>query len=277
MKVLIVGHMGQIGRALARELKAFGAEVHGCDLRAGMDCRDMFTINKIAYDLVINAAAVDPTIPRGAGQMSVDAQFFDWVGRTEQPKVIYFSGADAYPQHLQQEPSRLRESDLSLVEPASPGTGEGWAKVLGEILASEVNVQSASKVQVWRPFEVYGEGGRGIFHQVAEKVRRREDPFVLSGCGQVLDFIHAQDAVQAVMRAIERDLHFFPAVNLCTGEPTAVDELALAMFEHVKWEPKTFSCDWQDSTFFRCGDPTLLRTIFIPRVDLATGIARELT
>ncbi len=259
MKILVTGHMGLLGRHLARSLKGQSHEVHGCDIRGGTDCRETFKVNNLAYDLVIHAAR--PSLV--TQKMALDADFFDWTDRAQPKRAIYLSSTDVYPAALQGEPYRLTEEDA---EPDSP---EGWVYLTSEKLALERGFS------VFRPFSVYGEKGTGEFESLVSMVKGQVDPFRPPGCGQVLDFIHVDDAVQTVLKVIEGEDLTMP-LNLCTGVPTAVDELALAMCRQSKWEPKRMMCQADEDRFFRCGDVSRMKRIHEPTISLAQGIGKYL-
>lgn len=265
MRALVTGYMGILGRSVSRQLKKRGWWIHGCDSRAGTPCEQVFEANNLHYDLVIHAA-----------KLKDDEPFFEWVNKTKPARVVYFSGADAYPMELQNEPYRLIEHDIDPANLLLPGSMFGGVKLSGELLAAKVD-SSETKVYVFRPFEVYGEaeGKYSVFREIATKVANREDPFVIQGCGRVLDYVHVADATEAVMRTLDHEIDLFPAMNLCTGIATAVDDLAIQMFDYLKWEPKVLQCEGTSPQYFRCGDPSIMSLAWIPRVSLQEGIRRE--
>lgn len=258
MKILITGYMGLIGRHVAREMKAAGHDVHGTDVRSGMDCRETFVINDVQYDIVFHCAADFPP----ARRLGTDADLIHWVDRTNPRKLVYISSEEVYPKALQQEPQRMDPK-------AQPDTAQGWA-----LWTIEQMVLQRDGL-VFRPFQVYGEGGRGTFDEVAAMVKEQRDPFVMSGCGQVADYLHVEDAVGAVLAAVEQD-YKGPPIDLCSGLPYAKDELAEAMFAVAKWKPKKFQCALPDSSYFLCGDPVPMHSLRPPQIDLNAGIRKEL-
>lgn len=266
MKVLIIGHMGMLGRRIASALKKQGREVHGCDSVTGLDAQDMFRINQIHYDLVVHCASLHGGgEPPGAADVALDAELLGWIQRTKPDRLVFFSGAEVYPMDLQKEPYRLKEGDFignaSLSEP-----GFGWAKATAENLANQL---TETKVHVFRPFSIYG-SSRSVLEGVAQKINNREDPFILSDASLFLDFIHVDDVVNTVLSVVREDVTF-STINLCTGVPTPVDEIAEMMFEKAGWRPKTFLYG-DTNQLFRCGDPTRQNTFWIPRVTLKQGI-----
>jgi len=59
-------------------------------------------------------------------------------------------------------------------------------------------------------------------------------PLVVFGGGQVRDFIHVEDVAEATVRAAERDGVEGEVINVGTGKPTRIDELALIVKTLVK-------------------------------------------
>jgi len=95
MKILITGHKGFVGRHFVAALP--DSEITGIDLKDGNDCRDYFKNNKTKFDLVIHLAAIvggRATIEGEplsvATDLSIDAEFFNWVHETKPTHVVYF-------------------------------------------------------------------------------------------------------------------------------------------------------------------------------------------
>ena len=107
MKILITGHLGFVGRSFLHYFKN-NHDITGIDLKEGKDCRDFFKHSTEQFDLIIHLAAIvggRETIENEplsvATDLSIDSEFFNWVIKTKQPRVVYFSSSAAYPVHLQ--------------------------------------------------------------------------------------------------------------------------------------------------------------------------------
>jgi UDP-glucose 4-epimerase/dTDP-L-rhamnose 4-epimerase len=61
-------------------------------------------------------------------------------------------------------------------------------------------------------------------------------PLIVFGGGQVRDFIHVEDVAEATIRAAEREGIEGEIINIGTGRPTRVDDLAVTIRELVKEE-----------------------------------------
>ena len=136
MRILITGGCGLVGRRFARHYANLGHTVHVVDnLVSGVqpalwpfrpvdiykiswkntDCRTYFRTNKAGqFDLILHCAAIvggrlkiegDPLAV--ATDLSIDAEFFNWVTRGDLPRqVVYFSSIAVYPIELQTERSQ---------------------------------------------------------------------------------------------------------------------------------------------------------------------------
>ena len=282
MKILITGHKGFVGRNFVKALP--DSEITGIDLKDGNDCRDYFKTNTDQFDLVIHLAAIvggRATIEGEplsvATDLSIDAEFFNWVERTKPTNVVYFSSSAAYSIDLQNDhrQHRLSEYDLNLDSVRNPDLTYGWAKLTGEYLAQFIK---DSKVFVFRPFSGYGsdQDSDYPFPSFIDRALAKADPFDIWGDGeQVRDFIHIQDVVQAVLWHVQSG--YFGTFNLCSGFATSFNELAKLVCQEAGYEP-TFNHVIEKPTgvLYRVGDPHLSHQYFIPQIPLVEGIRKAL-
>ncbi len=186
MKILITGHLGFVGRSFLRHFNG-KHEILGIDLKEGNDCRDYFKQSNQVFDLVIHLAAIvggRETIENEplsvATDLSIDSEFFNWVIKTKQKRVVYFSSSAAYPVHLQlpELKYQLKESDINLDDIRLPDYTYGWSKLTGEYLAKFVR-QSGTKVYVFRPFSGYGadQDLTYPFPSFIDRINRKVDEF----------------------------------------------------------------------------------------------------
>jgi nucleoside-diphosphate-sugar epimerase len=284
MKILITGHLGFVGRSF---LKYFGDkhEIVGIDLKEGNDCRDYFKQSTEVFDLIIHLAAIvggRETIEKEplsvATDLSIDSEFFNWVIKTKQKRVVYFSSSAAYPTYLQHPDSkyRLKESDINLDDIRLPDYTYGWSKLTGEYLAKFVR-QSGTKVYVFRPFSGYGEDQDLTypFPSFIDRIKRRVDEFEIWGDGtQVRDFIHMDDIVEAVMTVVDNDVNV-DALNLGCGIATPFNELAKTMFDISGFTPPNgikHLLEKPIGVSYRVCDPTLFNSIYTPKYTLEERI-----
>ena len=284
MRILITGHLGFVGRAFSKYFKG-EHEILGIDLKEGNDCRDYFKHSTQVFDLVIHLAAIvggRETIENEplsvATDLSIDSEFFNWVIKTKQPRVVYFSSSAAYPVHLQlpELKYQLKESDINLDDIRLPDYTYGWSKLTGEYLAKFVR-QSGTKVYVFRPFSGYGadQDLTYPFPSFIDRINRKVSEFEIWGDGtQVRDFIHMDDIVEAVMTVVDNDIEV-DALNLGSGIATSFNDLAETMFKisgHTPPNGVKHLIGKPIGVSYRVCDPTLFNSIYKPKYTLEERI-----
>jgi nucleoside-diphosphate-sugar epimerase len=280
MKILITGHKGFVGKHYVKYInnKYPNATIVGIDIKEGNDCRDFFKVSTDKFDLIIHLAAIvggRETIENEplsvATDLSIDSEFFNWVIKTKQSDVIYFSSSAAYPVHLQSPELkyRLKESDINLNDIRLPDYTYGWAKLTGEYLAKFVK-DSGTNVYVFRPFSGYGEDQdlSYPFPSFIDRYKRRVDTFEIWGDGnQVRDFIHIDDVIESTMYVYENRIKI-DALNLGSGIDTSFNQLAEKIFNISKWKPKNGILHLADKPVgvqFRVCNPEEMFKIYKPK------------
>ncbi len=296
MKILITGGAGFVGRHFINRLIE-DHQICSIDIKpqdsfqadlviVQEDCRDFFKREKDRWDLVIHLAAIvegrekiegDPIAI--ATDLSIDAEMFNWAVRTKQPKVIYFSSSAAYPIAYQNngERRKLQEDDIDLAIIKTPDLTYGWAKLTGEMLAEYARKQGVA-VYVFRPFSGYGED-QAISYPFAafiNRIRNKVEVFEIWGDGeQVRDFIHIDDIVEAVIRAVNLDIQ--EPINLGSGIPTSFNQLAkmaMAISGHIV--PMRHLLEKPVGVMYRCSDNRKMLKFYSPKISLEVGIKRAL-
>lgn len=288
MKILITGHLGFVGRSFLRYFNN-QHDITGIDIKEGNDCRDFFKQSTQQFDLIIHLAAIvggRETIENEplsvATDLSIDSEFFNWVIKTKQPRVVYFSSSAAYPVYLQHPELqyKLKESDINLDDIRLPDYTYGWAKLTGEYLAKFVREQG-TKVYVFRPFSGYGadQDLTYAFPSFIDRINRRVPEFEIWGDGtQVRDFIHMEDIVEAVLMVVNNDIQV-DALNLGSGIATPFNTLAETMFKISKWHPEhgiKHLLEKPIGVSYRVCDPSLMLSIYKPKYTLEERIEQIL-
>lgn len=288
MKILITGYLGFVGKSF---LKYFNDkhEIVGIDLKEGNDCRDFFKHSTEKFDLIIHLAAIvggRETIENEplsvATDLSIDSEFFNWVIKTKQPRVVYFSSSAAYPTYLQHPElkHRLIESDINLDDIRLPDYTYGWSKLTGEYLAKFVKEQG-TKVYVFRPFSGYGinQDLTYPFPSFIDRIKRKVSQFEIWGDGtQVRDFIHMDDIVEAVMTVVNNDIQA-DAFNLGSGIATSFNDLAEIMFQISGWRPEKGVLHLTHKPIgvsYRVCNPDLMFSFYKPQYTLEERIEQYL-
>lgn len=284
MRILITGHRGFVGGYFMRKYAEH--DIVGIDLKEGNDCRDFFKTDNSYFDMVIHLAAIvggRMTIEGNplsvATDLSIDAEMFNWAMRTRPCRVVYFSSSAAYPTKFQtgSNPSKLSEQMLDLYAVSNPDLTYGWAKLTGEYLARFAQ-EAGIRTHIFRPFSGYGtdQDLDYPFPSYIARASRRDDPFDIWGNGhQVRDFIHMQDVVDAVDKAIELDIP--GPVNLGSGEATSFRKLAAQVCEIEGYYPRYNYIETAPiGVTYRVADPTKMFSFYKPKISLEDGISMAL-
>jgi nucleoside-diphosphate-sugar epimerase len=244
------------------------------------------------FDLIIHCAAVvggrlnidgDPLVV--ATDLSIDAEFFNWVVRGAfLPKVIYFSSSAAYATELQTKNCNcdlaegLLSFDTSRI--GMPDMTYGFAKLAGEYLARFAYQKYGLDVQIYRPFGGYGEDQSFDypFPSIIRRVLRGENPITVWGSGkQERDFIHIDDIVDAVLHTM-KVLKPGEVLNLGTGVGVSFKQLATIAHKILRPDELDFKVVNDplkpEGVFRRVADVHKLETLYQPKVWLEQGIAR---
>lgn len=178
---------------------------------------------------------------------------FEAARKKEAKGVVFSSSASVYGN----QEGVLREN--SALKPMSP---YAFQKMFGEQLGSYYAASFSFPSVALRYFNVYGIGNHeeGSYAPVTArflKAKREGRPLPIVGDGkQTRDFIHVTDIAKANVRAaLLLEKGTYEVINVCSGIPTSVNEIAEivgGIVEHLppRIEPK-----------HSCGDPSLEKTL----------------
>ncbi|MFD6160158.1 NAD-dependent epimerase/dehydratase family protein [Nocardia sp. NPDC060256] len=129
-----------------------------------------------------------------------------------------------------------RTGDVLTWEPVSedaplrPRGSYGASKVAQENYAFAWGLNVGGAVTALRLHQVYGDGARaGMVGQVRAALDAGRAPHVFEDGGQVRDFVHVRDVAAAMLAAIERALPGFVPLNIASGRPITLWEVASIM------------------------------------------------
>jgi dTDP-L-rhamnose 4-epimerase len=134
-----------------------------------------------------------------------------------------------------------------------------------------------------RYFNIYGERQAlsnpytGVAAIFSGRVLNRQPPVVFEDGKQSRDFVHVSDVVQANLLALETDRADYQAINVGTGRPTSVRQVADAILSalDVRDLAPTVLRTFREGDIRHCyADITLARTLlgYEPRVAFADGM-----
>jgi len=290
MKALVTGDAGFVGRNFIPFLKDKGWDVWGMDISRDPleDVVPYFQDEKIdQYDLIVHCAYevggrshIDGKNMALANNLLLDATMFDFAVRGGATSVLYFSSSAAYPVEYQgrNHPTILTEAMINqFYDLRTPDANYGWAKLTGERLAQAASDQGV-RTHVVRPFSGYGPD-QSLQYPFSSIVKRASsgDLSVWGPPGQTRDWIHISDVLGAAWAVYEADDR--RPVNLCTGVPTEMGELAclVAGFSGIELEPKvTYQTDKPAGVFYRVGDPTRMNEHYTAKVSIEEGVLEAL-
>jgi dTDP-L-rhamnose 4-epimerase len=172
--------------------------------------------------------------------------------------VVYGEGRYACPEHGEVGPAPRREQDLAAgdFEPRCPRCGAALrpepvsedapvdprnvyaaTKLQQEHLCRAYGRETGAPVTALRYHNVYGPrmprdtpyaGVAAIFRSALE---RGEAPRVFEDGGQLRDFVHVRDVARANLLALEAGGVLPPALNIASGRPRTVGEMARTLWE----------------------------------------------
>jgi nucleoside-diphosphate-sugar epimerase len=280
MKVLITGHRGFLGSHLVGHYLQQGADLTLVDIVEGNDARDFFRKSERQYDIVWHMAGVIGGRKGIEGQplsvavdLSIDAEYYNWIMRTKPKHAVYMSSSAAYPTYLQARGNQfyLCEDDIDLTRVENPDYTYGWSKLTGEYLAQFVE---GTKMHIFRPFSGYG-GNQALDYPFPSFIRRairRDDPFEIWGDGeQVRDFVHVNDLIDCMLAAVDCDVD--GPVNIGWGRPTSFNNLADMVTSVVGYTPeKNHIINNPVGVDYRVCDNSKMLEFYTPKITLEQGI-----
>ena len=289
LRILCTGSSGFIGRHLVSKCRHrwVDSTILTIDSANCLDCREFFAKDTKGVDIAFHCAAItggiEGTTGNPAGLSAINAQldgaFFEWALRTRPRRIVYFSSSCAYPMLTQDEMEyqyRLNENDINLHSfVGHPDNTYGWVKLTGEVIAQSVR-DAGVPVSVVRPFAVYGTDQETcrMIPMFVQRALSNETVFEVWGSGtQASDFIHVDDVVNALLTIVDQD--FDGPVNLGTGRGTTADEAAMMVMDEARISREIFhNLEKPTGPLWRVADPTLLETIYTPKITLEEGVAR---
>jgi GDP-L-fucose synthase len=256
--VTVTGGAGFFGKALVGRLESLGATVRIVrsaehDLRDADACREALSGADTVFHLAANVGGIgfnrrNPA-PLAYDNLIMGANVFEQSRLEEVRKLVCASSVCAYPKHT---PVPFSEDNIWNGYPEESNAPYGLAKkmllVLSDAYRRQYGFDSCAPVMA----NLYGPNDNfdledshviaALVRKFAEAVERGEDEVVVWGTGTpTREFLHIDDAARALLLAGER-LDTSEVVNIGTGLPTAISELAemvksISGFEgRIRWD-----------------------------------------
>jgi len=215
-----------------------------------------------------------------AQDLSIDAEFFNWLVKSKPERTLYASSSAAYPTNLQQRDTQtLLKEDMITFEGilGSPDMTYGWSKLTGEYLSRLSAKYYDLNIACIRPFSGYGEDQDKSYPvpAIGERAVKKEDPLVIWGSGkQSRDFVYIEDCIDAMLLAINK-ISDGSAVNISSGKLTSFFDVAQIYSEIAGYSPKIQALDnMPEGVFARYGDTTKAKNMldWNPKTKLKEGL-----
>ncbi|MCX7797069.1 MAG: NAD-dependent epimerase/dehydratase family protein [Melioribacter sp.] len=215
--------------------------------------------------------------------LSIDAEFFNWVAKFKPERVLYPSSSAAYPINLQTENNAvaLKESDINIdgFLLGKPDMTYGWTKLTGEYLARIAAQYYGVSVVCIRPFSGYGEDQDLSYPvpAIAARAAKKENPFEVWGTGeQGRDFVHIDDVMDCMFLAMDK-IHDGSAINIGSGKLTTFIDLIKLFASFAGYNPTIKPLlDKPMGVHSRYADMTYVKELlgWQPKISLEEGMRR---
>ena len=128
--------------------------------------------------------------------------------------------------------------DLPVAENVQPMPTNvyAWHKLMAEQLLKAYSQAYGLQYMVFRLFNVYGRGHKGVIDLALRKAHLRE-PLEVQGTEQLRDFVYAGDVVDAIVKVIEGDTGEHTVINIGSGQGMPIKRvlsLVSELYPHLR-------------------------------------------
>ncbi len=222
VRVLVTGHLGNVGRVVAEHLERCGHAVAGFDLVEGSDVLDLAAVKRAAAGAaaIVHLAALAHDTAGTPEQIMAVNVLGTWhvllaAEAHRVPRVVYFSSAQVFGIA---EGERLPDSfPVDDEHPRRAMRPYGVSKRVAEDLCQSVTARTGIATVSLRPVAVWGTAAYAqVEEQRAAQPRSEWEPFWEYGA-----FVDARDVAAAVERALEVPLSGHHRALLCAADISA--------------------------------------------------------
>lgn len=318
MKILVTGGAGMIGSNLVRELlqqnhevlvidnyyrgKKENLEFEGFDfnnflfydLSKGISdelitfCRNIEVMYHLA-DIVAGIGYVFKNESDIFNQnVKINTTVADILDKVSIPKVIYAGTACSFPESLQSEYSGYEPLSEDQLFPASPESGYGWSKLIGQLQYKYLSQNNGMEAITLMFHNVYGlpcdfsEERSQVIPSLVRKVSESRDggELLVWGSGnQSRAFVHVRDVVRALIKVLKIDSSIANTIQIGPTESTSIKDIAsiLIGLSDMKLDIK-YDLSKPEGDKARCSNNILAKELldWEPEVSIHTGLAEML-
>lgn len=184
--------------------------------------KDKDTIIHMAAQISMSRSIEDP-INDADNNINGTLNLLDVARKTEIEHFIYISSAAVFgvPNYL----------PIDEKHPTNPISPYGLSKLTGERYSKLYNDLYELPVTCLRFFNVFGprqakNDYSGVITKFIEKISMDESPIIFGDGNQTRDFIYIDDIVESICLAINRKKSMGEIINIGTGNPTKIKDLA---------------------------------------------------
>ncbi|QIB35568.1 NAD-dependent epimerase/dehydratase family protein [Ancylobacter pratisalsi] len=287
-RVHVTGGSGFIGRAVAARLAGEGYEVsasdlHGSEEVAALDLREragvIAHIADLAPDIVVHAGAISGTmlaIDDPALMFDVNVagtlNLVEAMRRAGVPRLVFLSSNAVYAPA----PSRAPVSESAAL---GPSDAYGASKLAAEAVLRCYGESHAISTLALRVSSVFGPGRVTpyLISQTLDALGRRAPLTVTDERSNMRQFIHIDDAVEAVCRAVETEHPGFTPINITGGTYLSEEAIVRILAAGMPDADITVIADRGCDDDGRVGPLDITRAQallgYVPSIDIAAALA----
>lgn len=262
-----------------------------------LDLTDQNNYSKLGsgYNHVYHLAAINGTknfyeIPHEVLRINMQTLEFmlEWFRtKNSEGKFLFTSSNEAYAGALdafKQLPIPTPESvPLVIADTYNPRWTYAATKLIGELFVIHYAAQYKFKAVIVRPHNFYGPraGKDHVIPEFSLRIKRREDPFTISGANNTRSFCYIDDAVRAMaelMKSNTTDNHPIETIHIGVAEETMMQDLAEKLFAISGWKPKKIDIKTapKGSVLRRLPDISKIKKLigWKPEISLDEGLKR---
>jgi len=244
-RTLLLGGSGFLGRRVAAALVDAGVQVAVVDARGedipGVECLHA-RVEDVDLVALVDGRGVDAVFHlAGTAEIapSLDDPVTDLVSNAvttlrvlaslqraqRHPVVLYASSAVVY--------GKAQREPIDEDHPLRPTSPYGVSKLASEQYARLAAELHGLRTVSARIFSLYGPGQRKqVVYDLAMRLLAGENPLLIRSSADVVrDLVFVDDAARACVLLAQRAACRGEAVNIATGEPTTLEQLARALIE----------------------------------------------